>query len=289
LVASQLKKLKRNLQHTFQFFRVIILTFYFLTTKNNIMKIYLHPLSLSFSLLFLANVLFAQQTDLITEGEVLEQPSNAIMTFDESTFDWGSIKEGEKILTVFTFSNTGTDPLLLSNVKGSCGCTISNWPKDPIAPGEDGEIVVVFDSKGKKDLQSKRVTITANTVPIQTYLVIKGNVIAAETATNPTMPVATPQERAQEPTEARLLARGITLYPNPSSDLIQIDLKSLIGKSVSIGIFSDTGKRLNTKELAKVEEDSLSFDLSSFATGQYFVSILVDNSERITKPFSIVR
>jgi Protein of unknown function (DUF1573)/Secretion system C-terminal sorting domain len=253
------------------------------------MKIYLHPLSLSFSLLFLANVLFAQQTDLITEGEVLEQPSNAIMTFDESTFDWGSIKEGEKILTVFTFSNTGTDPLLLSNVKGSCGCTISNWPKDPIAPGEDGEIVVVFDSKGKKDLQSKRVTITANTVPIQTYLVIKGNVIAAETATNPTMPVATPQERAQEPTEARLLARGITLYPNPSSDLIQIDLKSLIGKSVSIGIFSDTGKRLNTKELAKVEEDSLSFDLSSFATGQYFVSILVDNSERITKPFSIVR
>lgn len=100
--------------------------------------------------------------------------------FEEEVFDYGEIMEGEKVTHVYKFKNTGSEPLVISNAKGSCGCTVPDWPKAPIAAGESGEIKVVFDSKGKGKVggspQSKRVTITANTDPVNTYLTIKGTV-----------------------------------------------------------------------------------------------------------------
>ncbi len=98
------------------------------------------------------------------------------MNFGESSFDFGQIDEGEKVSHVYKFENTGTEPLVISNAKGSCGCTVPKWPKNPIAPGEAGEILVTFNSKGKTGKQTKRVTITANTDPAQTFLTITGNV-----------------------------------------------------------------------------------------------------------------
>jgi hypothetical protein len=100
--------------------------------------------------------------------------------FEEEVFDYGEIMEGEKVTHVYKFKNTGNEPLVISNAKGSCGCTVPDWPKAPIAAGESGEIKVVFDSKGKGKVggspQSKRVTITANTDPVNSYLTIKGTV-----------------------------------------------------------------------------------------------------------------
>ncbi len=98
------------------------------------------------------------------------------MTLDETEFDFGTIDEGEKVSHVYKFTNTGEEPLIISNAKGSCGCTVPKWPKDPIAPGEKGEILVEFNSKNKKGKQSKRVTLTANTNPTQSFLTIKGEV-----------------------------------------------------------------------------------------------------------------
>ncbi len=98
--------------------------------------------------------------------------------FDEETFDWGKIMDGEKVTHVYKFKNTGNEPLIISDAKGSCGCTVPDWPKDAIAPGKSGEIKVVYDSKGKGAVggknDSKRVTIKANTDPMETYLTIKG-------------------------------------------------------------------------------------------------------------------
>ncbi len=96
--------------------------------------------------------------------------------FADLEFDYGTIKAGEKVSHTYAFTNTGKEPLIISNAKGSCGCTVPKWPKDPIAPGEKGEIQVEFNSKNKKGKQSKRVTITANTDPGQTFLTIKGEV-----------------------------------------------------------------------------------------------------------------
>jgi len=101
----------------------------------------------------------------------------ATLVLEEKAFDFGTLEEGEKVEHVFKFTNTSTNPLIISNARGSCGCTVPEWPKEPIAPGEDGEIKVKFDSKGKKGKQSKTVTLTANTIPGNTILTINSDVI----------------------------------------------------------------------------------------------------------------
>lgn len=100
--------------------------------------------------------------------------------FEEETFDWGTIMDGDKVTHIYKFKNTGNEPLVISNAKGSCGCTVPEWPKDAIAPGKSGEIKVIFNSQGKGAVggkeDSKRVTITANTDPVDSYLTIKGKI-----------------------------------------------------------------------------------------------------------------
>lgn len=96
--------------------------------------------------------------------------------FNDIEHHFGTIDEGDKVEHVFKFTNTGNEPLILEKCKGSCGCTVPTCPKDPIPPGGTGEIKVVFNSKGKKNHQEKRVTITANTDPIQTVLKIIADV-----------------------------------------------------------------------------------------------------------------
>ncbi|MFZ1454817.1 MAG: DUF1573 domain-containing protein [Saprospiraceae bacterium] len=100
--------------------------------------------------------------------------------FEQMSYDWGTVMDGEKVTKIFKFKNTGKEPLIITKANATCGCTVPDWPKDAIAPGKSGEIKVVYDSKGKgavggKD-DSKRVTITANTDPMDTYLEIKGKV-----------------------------------------------------------------------------------------------------------------
>ncbi len=98
--------------------------------------------------------------------------------FEETTFDFGTVKDGEKVKHNYKFTNTGKVPLIISDAKGSCGCTVPDWPREPIAPGKSGEIKVEFDSKNKGTEegapQAKKVTLTANTDPVQSFLNIKG-------------------------------------------------------------------------------------------------------------------
>ena len=101
----------------------------------------------------------------------------AIMEFEESFYNFGTIKENEKAKHSFKFKNTGKVNLLITAAKSTCGCTVPEWPKTPIAPGATGEIDVVFDSKGKKGDISKPVRIVANTNPKYTIIHMKGKVI----------------------------------------------------------------------------------------------------------------
>jgi len=96
--------------------------------------------------------------------------------FSEEEHDFGTINEGDIVEHTFKFKNTGDEDLTIQTATGSCGCTVPEYPKDPIAPGEEGEIQVKFNSKGKPNLQNKTVTITANTWPKQTKLKIKATV-----------------------------------------------------------------------------------------------------------------
>ena len=105
------------------------------------------------------------------------------MNLAETEYNFGTIEQGDVVSHTFQFTNTGDEALIIQNAKGSCGCTVPKWPKDPILPGETGEIQVEFNSKGKKGNQNKKVTITANTNPAQTFIYLKGAVNAPEGST----------------------------------------------------------------------------------------------------------
>lgn len=117
----------------------------------------------------------ADAAQQVAQQSVPEGPTTT-MSFEETEWDFGKITDGDKVQHVFKFTNTGDEPLTISNAKGSCGCTVPKWPKEPIAPGATGEINVEFNSKKKPGMQTKRVTITANTEPPQSYLNIKADV-----------------------------------------------------------------------------------------------------------------
>ncbi len=103
------------------------------------------------------------------------------MQFDELLFDFGDITQGERVNHDFTFTNNGEADLVIASAKGSCGCTVPDWPKRPIKPGETGVIKVEFNSSGKNGKQHKKVVVVANTQPSQNVIAISGNVIAPET------------------------------------------------------------------------------------------------------------
>lgn len=122
-------------------------------------------------------------TDLVKNQKTAVEDKNATAKGPEFTFvkevhDFGTLVDGEKVAYSFVFTNTGDAPLIISNAKGSCGCTVPNWPRDPIAVGEKGTIDVSFNSSGRQGVQSKNVTLTANTIPNRKILKIKSEVIS---------------------------------------------------------------------------------------------------------------
>lgn len=122
-------------------------------------------------------------TDVVTNPATAETAEGADsdvpvpeFTFETEVHDFGKVVQGEKVAYSFKFKNTGNADLIITSAKGSCGCTVPEWPKDPVAPGAEGMIDVVFNSDGKSGQQNKKVTIVANTVPNTKVLAINGMV-----------------------------------------------------------------------------------------------------------------
>ena len=95
-----------------------------------------------------------------------------VMEFEKSEHDFGIIEQGTPQETIFTFTNTGNAPLVITNATSSCGCTVPNPPKEPIAPGEKGELVVKFNGSGQNQV-TKTITVVANTTKGSELLRIK--------------------------------------------------------------------------------------------------------------------
>lgn len=118
-----------------------------------------------------SNALSTNQSETAAVGPTTQ------ITFASPSHDFGTIKQDTENPHTFTFTNTGSEPLIIENAKGSCGCTVPQYPKEPIAPGATGEIEVVYKPGKQKNKQSKTVTITANTEPRNTTLTISANVL----------------------------------------------------------------------------------------------------------------
>lgn len=98
------------------------------------------------------------------------------LKFDKTEHDFGVINEGDVVETVFSFTNSGKSELIITSAKGSCGCTVPEWPKEPIMPGESGEIKVKFNSDRRPNLQQKQITLVTNTGQGKEILKIKAQV-----------------------------------------------------------------------------------------------------------------
>jgi hypothetical protein len=133
-----------------------------------------------------------KQTETITNtgsinanvNPVSNSESAPVFKFKNESYDFGQITEGEQVSYDFAFKNTGSTPLIITGATATCGCTIPEYPKEPIAPNGEGVISVMFDSKGKAGMQNKVITITANTVPATTELHLLGDIKTVATANN---------------------------------------------------------------------------------------------------------
>ncbi len=117
-------------------------------------------------------------TDLVTNPKSASETSNkqAAIKFDKEEHDFGTLLQGEVVSYSFHFTNTGNTPLIISDVGSSCGCTVGDYPREPIAPGKTGDIKVTYNSSGHHGFQSRFLTVMSNTNPAKTTLRIKGTV-----------------------------------------------------------------------------------------------------------------
>ncbi|RME94384.1 MAG: DUF1573 domain-containing protein [Bacteroidetes bacterium] len=109
-------------------------------------------------------------------SEHIDTTRLARLTFTTDRYNFGEVDAGAVITHIFTFTNTGSVPLVISDVRTTCGCTVADYPRDPIPPGGSGEIEAKFDTKNKTGRQSKPITITANTYPAKTHIYLDGYV-----------------------------------------------------------------------------------------------------------------
>ena len=115
-----------------------------------------------------------QTTNGKAEDQEKEPPK---MSFEQVYYDFGNIKQGEKVSFSFQFENTGESPLVIEDAYASCGCTVPEYNKEPILPGEKGYIEVIFDSSGRRGNQYKTVGIKTNEPENKHRLTIKANVL----------------------------------------------------------------------------------------------------------------
>ena len=147
---------------------------------------------LTFGMMFLAVMAFnvnAQATTAPTSLAI--QIGGAEISFEKEVHDYGVMEQNGNGQCEFVFTNTGTEPLLITNARGSCGCTVPEWPREPIAPGASSAIKVKYDTK-RIGLINKFVTITSNGETSTKIIRIKGEVKAPAAGATPIKPVDGP-------------------------------------------------------------------------------------------------
>ena len=123
-------------------------------------------------------------TDLVNSPLTANSNAEKVLTPNieilETRYNFGEIQQGESVTHDFILKNTGDADLIISAAKGSCGCTVPEWPKTPIAKGEEAAIKVTFNSAGRSGKQTKTVTLETNAIPSIKVLTITGNLIVPQ-------------------------------------------------------------------------------------------------------------
>ena len=135
-------------------------------------------------ILFSSILLFSCGNTEITEDnftDIIEMKNPPVIEMEESEFDFGTVIEGTEIKRTFKFTNTGSGPLVIADINGSCGCTVAkNWPRQPVLSGESGTVDIAFNTEGREGDNLKYITITANTQPADTKIKLTGTVVGPD-------------------------------------------------------------------------------------------------------------
>lgn len=204
------------------------------------------------------------------------------MTFEEMQIDFDTVEEGTVVSRVFTFMNTGNEPLILIRVKGSCGCTVPQYPTEPIKPGETASLTVEFNSRGKRGSKSQKVTITANTNPPQTFLYIQGYV--KERKDNDISIFNQPEKSESQQIDPDCFA----IFPNPTAEILKLEVtENNLGQRATVSILSQTGQVMAKREITNIE-GTIEFNVSHYPAGTYYAKVQIGKNLPETRCFVVV-
>lgn len=223
-------------------------------------------------------------------------PSGPItqITFDKLEYDFGVIEEGTIVSQVFTFTNTGDEPLILSDAKGSCGCTVPEWPHEPIQPGETASLTVEFNSKNKWGKRRQKVTLTANTDPPQSFIYLTGEILRPEGADDHVIiigdedeaaPSAKPQPQTPKPSFDCFI-----VYPNPTAELLKLEVQEAdLGQRAVVTIYSQSGQLMARREIAQIEAAIVEFGVGHYPAGQYVAQVQIGERRPESRCFVVTK
>jgi hypothetical protein len=234
---------------------------------------------LSFSALHLSAQAIPTTTD--SKSDLPVGPI-ATIEFEEMVYDFGSVEEGTKVSQIFTFTNTSDEPLILLNAQGSCGCTVPQWPREPIAPGETASILVEFNSRGKRGVRNQKVTLTANTEPAQTFIYLKGKVLPGNEDDSNTPNIL------EHEAQVEIAPDCLAIYPNPTAETLKLEMNEhSLGQSAIISIFAKTGQLMAKRKVDAID-GTIEFNVSHYPAGTYIANVQIGERMLEARCFVVV-
>ena len=230
-------------------------------------------------LFFFVSYLTAQSISLADPKLPATTGSIATIEFEKTSYDFGTVEDGTKVSQIFTFTNTSDEPLILLDAKGSCGCTVPQWPREPVMPGETASLTVEFNSKNKSGKRNQKVTLTANTNPPQTFIYLTGEIIPRDENTT---------SISENKKEETINPDCFAIYPNPTAEILKLEIeKTNLGKSAIISIHSQTGQLMAKREI-EVIDGTIEFNVSHYPAGTYIANMQVADHKPQSRCFVVV-
>lgn len=241
----------------------------------------------------LALTLYAQQETIATPKNVnvheMEPPITSV-SVDKEIHDFGYIPEASKNDVVFSIKNTGDVPLIITKAKGSCSCTVPFFPQVPIMPGDSSEIHAVF--KPKPSQNGKNITqvisVFGNIPDGVMRIKVKANVLMPEEYVEDESFIKQAEQNENDKEVVEELKPGcFVIFPNPTSNELQLDLKQYIGLSATVNIHDEFGKDVFSESIPSISSATTRFDVSGYPSGIYIISILVDGKNPMSQCFVV--
>ena len=226
---------------------------------------------------------------LVSIAAMAQEP---VITFSKTTHDFGKINEADgRVTTVFEFTNEGMVPLVLTNVKASCGCTTPKWTHEPIEPGAKGNITVTYNPNGRPGRFQKTVTVTSNAAEPTTKLYIKGEVIPKPVKPTEQYPIAMGELRRKK----KVLNFGAVV--KGSNKMFYIEYANTTDKPMTVDLLTRdqdnyfapqvTKKDLQPNETGKIQIALQSSDCPLYGPVDATMYVMVNGEKKLTDEYAI--